>query len=45
MKLWATQVSKAAALGKLSGYFLKDVAKFSSKPISDICDLSVNWNL
>ena len=42
--LKATKVSKAAGLGSLSGRFLKDGAKFSSKHIGDMsqaakCDL------
>ena len=39
--LEATQVSKAAGIGSLSGRFLKDKAKVLSKPISDLCDLSI----
>ena len=37
-----TQVSKAAGLDGLSGRFLKDGAKFSAIPISDLCNLSIN---
>ena len=39
--LKATKVSKAAGLDNLSGRFLKDEAKFLSKPISDLCNLSI----
>ena len=37
----ATQVSKAAGIDNLSGRFLKDGAKVLSKPISDLCNLSI----
>ena len=40
--LKVTQFSKAAGLDSLSGFFLKDVAKCLTKPISDICNLSIN---
>ena len=36
-----TKVSKRAGLGNLSGHFLKDGAKFLSKPTSDLCNLSI----
>ena len=39
--LKATQVSKAAATDNLSGRFLKDGTKVLSKPVSDICNLSI----
>ena len=39
--LKATQISKAAGIDNLSGRFLKDGAKFLSKPISDLCNLSI----
>ena len=39
--LKATQVSKAAGINYLSGRFLKDGAKVLSKPISDLCNLSI----
>ena len=39
--LKATQVSKAAGIDNLSGHFLKDGAKVLSKPISDLCNLSI----
>ena len=39
--LKATQVSKAAGIDNLSGCFLKDGAKVLSKPISDLCNLSI----
>ena len=38
----STQVSKAAGLDSLSGRFLKDRVKFLAKPISDLCNLSIN---
>ena len=34
--LKATQISKTAGIDNLSGRFLKDGAKFLSKPISDL---------
>ena len=40
--LKSTQVSKAAGLDHLSGHFLRDGAKFLAKPISDLCNLSIN---
>ena len=40
--LKATQVSKAAGLDNLSGRFLKQGAKVLAKPISDLCNLSIN---
>ena len=43
--LKATQVSKAAGLHSLSGQFLKDGAKFLAKPVSDICNLSINSSI
>ena len=39
--LKATQVSKATCMDNLSGRFLKDGAKVLSKPISDLCNLSI----
>ena len=39
--LKATQVSKAAGIDNLCGRFLKDGAKVLSKPISDLCNLSI----
>ena len=39
--LKATQVSKAAGIDNLSGRFLKDGAKVLSKPISELCNLSI----
>ena len=39
--LKATQVSKAAGIDNLSGCFLKDGAKVLSKPICDLCNLSI----
>ena len=36
-----TKVSKAAALGNLSGRFLKDGAKVLAKPITELCNLSI----
>ena len=40
--LKSTQVSKAAGLDGLSWHFLKEGAKFLAKPISDLCNLSIN---
>ena len=40
--LKSTQFSKAAGLERLSGCFLKDGAKLLAKPISDLCNLSIN---
>ena len=40
--LKSTQVSKAAGLDGLSGSFLKDAVKFLTKPVSDLCNLSIN---
>ena len=39
--LKASQVSKAAGIDDLCGRFLKDGAKVLSKPISDLCNLSI----
>ena len=39
--LKATQISKVAGIDNLSGCFLKVGAKVLSKPISDLCDLSI----
>ena len=39
--LKATKVLKAVGLGNLSERFLKDEAKFLSKPISDLCNLTI----
>ena len=41
--LKTTQVSKAAGLDNLSGCFLKVLAKFLSKPISDLSNFSVTF--
>ena len=41
--LKATQVSKAAGLGSLSGCFPKDGAKYLVKPISGLCNLSISF--
>ena len=35
-------VSKAAGLDNLFGRFLKDVAEVVAKPITDLCNLSIN---
>ena len=40
--LKSTQVSKAAGLDGISGRFIKDGAKFLAKPISDLCNPSIN---
>ena len=39
--LKATEVVKVAGIDDLSGRFLKDGAKVLSKPISDLCNLSI----
>ena len=39
--LKATKVSKATGLDNWSGCFLKDEAKLLSKPITDLCNLSI----
>ena len=39
--LKATQASKVAGIDNLSGRFLKNGAKVLSKPISDLCNLSI----
>ena len=39
--LKATHVSNAVGIDNLSGRFLKDGAKLLSKPISDLCNLSI----
>ena len=41
--LKATQVSKVAGLDNLSGCFLKDGTKFLARPISDLCNISINY--
>ena len=38
-----TQVLKAAGMDNLSGGFLKDGTKFLSKPIGDLCNLSITF--
>ena len=40
--LKSTQVAKAAGLDGLSGRFLHDGAKFLAKPVSNLCNLSIN---
>ena len=40
--LKATQVSETAGLDSLSGRYVKDGADFLPKPISDLCNLSIN---
>ena len=40
--LKSTQVLKTAGLDRLSGRFLNNGAKFLAKPISDLCNLSIN---
>ena len=37
-----TQLSKAADTDNLSGHFLKNGPKFLSKPITDLCNHSIN---
>ena len=41
MKFRKTQVSEAAGIDNLSGHFLKEGAKVLSKPISNLCNLSL----
>ena len=36
------EISQAAGIGKFPGRFLKDDAEISSKPISEICNLSIS---
>ena len=36
------EISKAAAIDKLPGRFLKDGNEILSKPVSEICNLSVS---
>ena len=36
------EISKAPGIDKLPGSFLKDGAKILSKPISEICNLSIS---
>ena len=44
--LKVTEVVKVAGIDDLSGRFLKDGAKVLSKPISDLCNLSItSWPL
>ena len=40
--LKVTQFSKAPALDSLSGFFLKNGVKCVTKPITDLCNLSIN---
>ena len=40
--LKSTQISKATALDRLSGRFLKNGVKFLAKAITDLCNLSIN---
>ena len=35
------EVTKAAGIDQISGKFLKDVARISAKPISELCNLSM----
>ena len=39
------EISKVAGIGKLSGRFLKDGTEILSKPISDICNLSISHGI
>ena len=39
------EVSKASGIDKLPGRFLKDGAKILSKPISEICNLSISHGI
>ena len=40
--LKSTPVSKTAGLDSLPGHFVKDRAKFLVKPVSHLCNLSIN---
>ena len=40
-----TKISKASGIGKLTGRFLKDSAEILSKPISEICNLSISYGI
>ena len=39
------EISKAAGIDKLSGRFLKDGTEILSKPISEICNLSISHGI
>ena len=39
------EISKVAGIGKLSGRFLKDGTEVLSKPISEICNLSISHGI
>ena len=39
------EISKAAGIGKLPGSFLRDNAEILSKPISEICNLSISHEI
>ena len=39
------EISKVAGIGKLSGRFLKDGTEILSKPISEICNLSISHGI
>ena len=39
------EICKTFHIGKLPGRFLKDGAKILPKPISEICNLSIAWNI
>ena len=39
------EISKAAGIDKLSGMFLKDGAEILSKPITEICNLSISHGI
>ena len=41
--LRSTNVRKAAGIDDLSGRFLKDGSRVLSKPISELCNLSIKW--
>ena len=41
--LRSTNVRKAAGIDELSGRFLKDGSQVLSKPISELCNLSVKF--
>ena len=39
------EISKVAGIGRLSGRFLKDGTEILSKPISEICNLSISHGI
>ena len=41
-KIWKIEISKAASIDGRSGHFLQDRAEVLSRPISEICNLSIS---